>query len=171
MKTFLLHTGWDAHEPGRWCAWGPQYEHTMQLLGQRLQPTAEINEWQREGPDMGTAIGSKGELSFYKQLLWHSDAPCKWCNPVYVAHSKQCQGKSCWLGAKAMVCVPPGNTIVIVDVDLEELWISVWWGHTMWTMALQCLGGVLHWQMSLYGTMVLVISDFFINCMTQSCCL
>jgi len=27
--------------------------------------------------------------------------------------------------SKAMVRVPPGNTIVVADVDSEELWISV----------------------------------------------
>jgi len=42
-----------------------------------------------------------------------------------VAHHGQCQGESHWLGARAMVCVPLGNAIVSMDVDLEELWISV----------------------------------------------
>jgi len=43
------------------------------------------------------------------------------CDPAYVAHGEQRQGESCWLGAKAMVRMPLGNTIVGADVDSEEL--------------------------------------------------
>src|SRR5216684_2007008 len=57
-----LRAGWDTHEPGRRCAWGPRYERTVQPLDQRLRPTTETDVWQREGPDMGTAVGSKAGI-------------------------------------------------------------------------------------------------------------